>query len=55
MDLDINRDERSELSKAQDFANVVVDDLNTSVTYYHAVETFKNKLLLNGFTEIKEK
>ena len=44
-----------DFKKAQDFAREVIIDLNQSVTSFHAVETLKNKLIVNGFTELKEK
>jgi len=46
---------KEDFTKAQDFAKEVIADLNLSITSFHAVENLKNKLITNGFTEIKEK
>jgi aspartyl aminopeptidase len=32
----------------------VADDLNEAVTEFHAVQTFKDKLVAEGFTQLKE-
>ena len=46
---------REDFTKAQDFAKEVITDLNNSVTAFHAVDNLKNKLILNSFSELKEK